>query len=52
MGRPKKYTDEKIEEIRQTLLDYIDKTNIPILVEFAYKNNIPLRCFFVCQGVL
>jgi hypothetical protein len=40
IGRPVEYTPEKIEEIKQKLLQYIDDAEIPILAEFAYKNNI------------
>ena len=39
-GRPVKYTKEKLEEIRQAIEDYTKKTKIPILAEFAYKNDI------------
>lgn len=37
---PKKYTPKKIEEINEKLEQYIDETDIPIVAEFAYQNNI------------
>ena len=36
----KVYTPEKIKEIHSALNKYIDETDIPIVCEFAYKNNI------------
>lgn len=39
-GRPIEYTEERIKEINDKLNNYIDETDIPIVVEFAYKNNI------------
>jgi len=41
MARPKKYTSEQIEEIKEKLSHYIEKTTIPIIAEFAYQNDIP-----------
>lgn len=40
-GRPPKYNKNEIEEIKSKLESYIKKTNIPIIAEFAYKNDIP-----------
>lgn len=40
MGRPKKYTDEEVQEIVHLFEEYIDNTLIPIIAEFAYQNNI------------
>ena len=39
-GRPIEYTEERIKEINDKLNEYIDETDIPIVVEFAYKNDI------------
>lgn len=39
-GRPNKYTPERLKEIVQMLTEYIDNTEMPILAEFGYKNNI------------
>ncbi len=39
-GRPKKFTKSYIEEIISKIENYIDETEIPIVVEFCYKNNI------------
>lgn len=41
MGRPKKYTDEIIEQIRLAMEVYIQSVDIPIVAEFAYQNHIP-----------
>ena len=42
-GRPKKYTDEVVEEIRLAMEEYIDLTDIPIVAEFAYQNRVERR---------
>jgi hypothetical protein len=42
-GRPVKYTPEVIEDLLIKLNDYIEKNTIPIVAEFAYKNNIPRK---------
>jgi hypothetical protein len=34
------YTEEKLKEIESKLLKYIEETDIPILAEFAYQNDI------------
>lgn len=39
-GRPIKWTDKKIEEINALLENYIEITDIPIVAEFAYINDI------------
>ncbi|MET3699358.1 DNA-packaging protein gp3 [Bacillus oleivorans] len=38
--RPRKYTDEQVSGLTQKLAEYIEKTEIPILAEFAYLNDI------------
>ena len=40
MGRPIEYTEKKIEEIKGLFEKYIDETEIPIITEFAYRNNV------------
>lgn len=40
MGRPVEYTEERKAEIEAKLEEYIESTEIPIVAEFAYKNNI------------
>jgi Holliday junction resolvasome RuvABC DNA-binding subunit len=39
-GRPVKYDKDLRENLNQKLNEYIDKTDIPIIAEFAYKNKI------------
>lgn len=39
--KPIKYTYEYKEEIKTKLELYIDKTEVPIVAEFAYQNYIP-----------
>jgi len=39
-GRPKKYTKEVKQDILAKFEKYIDETEIPIIAEFAYLNNI------------
>lgn len=45
-GRPIEYTQERLEEIRQSLEQYIDNTEIPILAEFAYMNHIRRQALY------
>jgi len=46
VGRPRSYTDEQIEEIKGKFLEYINSENIPIIAEFAYKNEIPRNTLY------
>lgn len=39
MGRPVKYTENKLKELLDSFYDYIEKTDIPIVAEFAYLNG-------------
>ena len=39
-------TPERLEELCEKLDRYIEETDIPILAEFAYKNNIDKRIFW------
>jgi len=39
-GRPRNHNKEDVEAIKQLLQKYVDETEIPILVEFAYINEI------------
>lgn len=39
-GRPKKYTREVVDAILASFLAYIEAEDIPIISEFAYKNNL------------
>lgn len=40
MARKKIYTDDHIEKLKKALDKYIQNTDIPIVSEFAYQNNI------------
>lgn len=40
VGRPRTFTDEQVAEIREKLVQYIATTEIPIVAEFAYQNDI------------
>jgi hypothetical protein len=40
VGRPRKYTKEDIEDIIEKFELYVDNTELPIVCEFAYTNNI------------
>lgn len=46
MGRPKKYTEDVIENIRKNMEDYIKVTDIPIVAEFAYQNDVPRQTLY------
>lgn len=45
-GRPPKYTKEIKKDLYEKFEMYINKTTIPILAEFAYKNNVPKQTFY------
>jgi hypothetical protein len=40
VGRPRTFTDEQVAEIRDKLVQYIATTEIPIVAEFEYLNDI------------
>lgn len=40
VGRPIEYTPERIQEIKEAMERYIQETDVPIVAEFAYLNNI------------
>jgi len=40
MGRPVKFTPERIQEIIDKMERYIEENDIPIVAEFAYQNDI------------
>ena len=40
VGRPPKISEEDMPELVQKFADYIDDNDIPILAEFAYKNDL------------
>lgn len=40
-GRPVEYTPTRLEKIRKAMIKYTDESEIPILAEFAYTNNLP-----------
>lgn len=44
--RPKKYTKQKLLLIKHKLLKYIKFTDIPIIAEFAYLNNLPRQMLY------
>jgi hypothetical protein len=46
VGRPRTYSKEQIEEIKEKLSNYIDNSSVPIIAEFAYQNDIPRQTFY------
>ena len=50
MGRPKKWTKQKIEEVRHALEEYTNNTDIPILVEFAYQSGVTRQRLYEFAG--
>ena len=40
VGHPIEYTPERIQEIKEAMERYIQETDVPIVAEFAYLNNI------------
>lgn len=40
MGRPRKYNDEQIKQIKASFTEYIENTDIPIIAEFSYQNDV------------
>ena len=49
VGRPRKYNDTEIQDLLGKLRQYIEDTDIPILVEFAYMNDIPRESLYDYQ---
>ena len=45
-GRPRKYSKNHVQELCEKLEQYIAETRIPILAEFAYKNNVEREVFY------
>lgn len=45
-GRPRTYNKTQIEEIKKIMEKYIAESDIPILAEFAYKNDITRQIFY------
>ena len=39
-GRPVKWTEEKLDELAERLMQYTEDTKIPILAGFCYENGI------------
>jgi len=46
VGRPRTYSKEQIEEIKEKLSNYIYNSSVPIIAEFAYQNDIPRQTFY------
>ena len=49
VGRPPKLQEHDIEEIKLKLKQYIDETDIPIIAEFAYLNDVDRRYLYERQ---
>lgn len=45
-GRRPKYDDKAIEELLVKFKDYIDRSDIPIIAEFAYQNGCGKQFFY------
>lgn len=43
MARPKKYTDDYLAELVESLWDYIENTDIPILKEWCVQEGVPSK---------
>ena len=41
VGRPRSLSPAKITQIKREFKKYINEADVPIIVEFAYMNNIP-----------
>lgn len=40
-GRPRTFTDDEVLDLVERFEDYIATTEIPIIAEFAYQNDVP-----------
>ena len=49
VGRPPKMQEHDIELLKEKFRQYIDETDIPIIVEFAYKNELDKRYLYERQ---
>ena len=45
-GRPKNFTKPQVEQIKKLLCEYIEKEDIPIIAEFAYKHDVPRNTLY------
>ena len=45
-GRPRIFSKKKVKEICQKLEEYIESEEIPIIAEFAYKNDVPRQSLY------
>ena len=45
-GRPKKWGPQEVKAIQMALENYIDNTDIPIVAEFAYMNNLSRQSLY------
>jgi len=46
MGRPRNYTDKQVEKFLKLFEEYIKDTDIPIISEFAYLNDLPREIIY------
>ena len=46
IGRPRKYTVKRIKDIIKKINAYIKSEEIPIVAEFAYKNNVRRQALY------
>ena len=45
-GRPRTLTDERVAELVDSYIKYIEETDIPIVAEFAYLSDIPRQILY------
>ena len=45
-GRPRTYTDKQVENFLKLFEKYIEDTDIPIISEFAYLNDLPRESIY------
>ena len=50
-GHPVEYTPERIAKIVKLMDEYTESEEVPILAEFAYKNNIRRGTFYDQPGL-
>jgi hypothetical protein len=45
-GRPKEHSDDKVAELVAKFRQYIEETDIPIIAEFAYQNDVTRQLLY------
>jgi len=45
-GQPRQYSPETVKAIIDKFARYIDRTDVPIVAEFCYRNHVSRKCIY------